>query len=180
MLIKKKIKILSEVRLSYFARLQEKFLILTNSVGLTKYVEVPSNIFISKTSGSLFVTSSLCNFISARLLLRLLSVEMLNLQSPYYVKLVLKGLGYKLRKENLDGRSSLEFKLGLSHLTHIQVPSSLKITISKNKLIVVGYDRTEVGNFANRVRSFKTPDVYKGKGFWYAGERRLAKEIKKT
>jgi ribosomal protein L6P/L9E len=52
--------------------------------------------------------------------------------------------------------------------------------VNKNILTFEGFDPVAVGNFANKVRSLKFPDVYKGKGFWYKNEVRSLKEIKKT
>ena len=47
-------------------------------------------------------------------------------------------------------------------------------------LIVEGIESAVVGNFLKKIRNLKTPDSYKGKGFWYKNESKVLKEIKKT
>ena len=92
-----------------------------------------------------------------------LSKWLKNLEKPFKKQLVLKGLGFKA--DVLNDSSLLELKLGFS---------------SKIILTLEACDSVAVGNFANKIRSLKFPDAYKGKGFWYKNEVRSLKEIKKT
>ena len=98
---------------------------------------------------------------------------------PFKKQLVLKGLGFKA--EVLDNSSMLELKLGFSSLVKVSIPKDeVLVSVNKNTLTFEGFDPVAVGNFANKIRSLKFPDVYKGKGFWYKNEVRSLKEIKKT
>jgi ribosomal protein L6P/L9E len=40
--------------------------------------------------------------------------------------------------------------------------------------------KVKVGNFANKIKSYRLPDSYKGKGIWYKNEVKILKEVKKT
>lgn len=92
-------------------------------------------------------------------------------------KLVLKGLGLKatLLKQNL-----LELKLGFSHIIHLEIPLIINITLLKNIILLESSDSVLLGNFANKIRSLKKPDSYKGKGVWYKNEIKVLKVVKKT
>tara|TARA_B100000989_G_scaffold291573_1_gene266214 strand:- start:1693 stop:2232 length:540 start_codon:yes stop_codon:yes gene_type:complete len=102
-----------------------------------------------------------------------------NLEKPFKKQLVLKGLGFKA--DVLNDSSLLELKLGFSSLIKLKIPKNeVLVTVNKNILTLEGFDSVAVGNFANKIRSLKFPDAYKGKGFWYKNEVRSLKEIKKT
>ena len=47
-------------------------------------------------------------------------------------------------------------------------------------LVIEGKSKSKVGNFANKIKKFRLPDIYKGKGIWYKNEVKIFKEIKKT
>jgi ribosomal protein L6P/L9E len=82
----------------------------------------------------------------------------------FYKKLILKGLGFKVL--SLAQNEFLEIKLGFSHNVKIPIPneSNLKIYFNKNMILVEGLCKVKVGNFANKIKSYRLPDSYKGKG----------------
>ncbi|MGQ9860015.1 MAG: 50S ribosomal protein L6 [Thermodesulfobacteriota bacterium] len=78
------------------------------------------------------------------------------------------GVGY--RAEVLDG--VLQMSLGYSHPVRYQVPDGITVSVERNVLITVeGIDKQRVGQVAAEIRSFRKPDVYKGKGVRYVGEK---------
>lgn len=94
-------------------------------------------------------------------------------------KLLFKGLGLKalLSCEN----RILELKLGFSHLVKVVIPiSKIKVQLIKNGLLVSGSNLVRVSNFLYKIKSFKLPNIYKGKGIWYKNETLKLKEIKKS
>jgi large subunit ribosomal protein L6 len=82
-------------------------------------------------------------------------------------KLEIVGVGYKAE---LKGKV-LVLSLGYSHPIVVSVPDSIKIeTPTPNEIIVSGIDKELVGMVAAKIRSFRKPEPYKGKGVKYSGE----------
>jgi len=94
----------------------------------------------------------------------------------YEKKLEIHGVGYRA---NLQG-NTLVFSLGLSHEVRYDVPQGVKVAVEKQTgLTVTGIDKQLVGETAAKIRSFKKPEPYKGKGIRYANEYIVRKEGKK-
>jgi large subunit ribosomal protein L6 len=89
----------------------------------------------------------------------------------YERSLELKGTGYRVE---LKG-TSLTFALGYSHPITFEVPKGLTATIpadSKGTLLILqGADKELIGQTAAKIRSFRPPEPYGGKGIRYKGER---------
>lgn len=82
-------------------------------------------------------------------------------------KLEIIGVGYKAE---MKGKKLL-LNLGFAHPIILAVPKSIAIqTPSPTEIIVSGTDKESVGLVAAKIRSFKKPEPYKGKGIRYAGE----------
>jgi ribosomal protein L6P/L9E len=96
----------------------------------------------------------------------------------YEVMLELRGVGYKAFVE----QNKLVLALGFSHPVTFEIPEkiSVKIVDTKNILFsIAGFDRKLVHEFAAKIRSFKKPEPYKGKGVCYFNEIVTIKESKK-
>jgi large subunit ribosomal protein L6 len=94
------------------------------------------------------------------------------------------GVGYKAEVlEDANSCNSLMLKLGFSHPVKLTIPKHLKVSIiktNKSDLIVVsGIDNEAVNSFASKIRDFRRPEPYKGKGLIYLDERIRRKEGKK-
>lgn len=82
-------------------------------------------------------------------------------------KLELVGVGYKAE---IKGKN-LALALGYSHPIMFRPPDSIKIEApTLTSIAISGYDRQLVGLVAAKIRSFKLPEPYKGKGVKYEGE----------
>lgn len=69
--------------------------------------------------------------------------------------------------------------LGLSHPVELEEPQGISIDVpAANKIIVKGADKQLVGEIAAKIRSFRLPDAYKGKGIRYENELVRIKEGK--
>jgi len=90
-------------------------------------------------------------------------------------KLILEGIGFK--SEVSEGKITLA--LGFSHPVVVSIPESLKVTAEKNIITVSGVSKEEVGQFSSKLRSFKKPEPYKGKGMRYSDEIIRRKQGKK-
>lgn len=94
----------------------------------------------------------------------------------YTKNLEIQGVGYRA---NLQG-SNLVLQLGFSHDVHFPVPDGIKLTVEKQTAITItGIDKDLVGAVAAKIKSFRPPEPYKGKGIRYAGQYILRKEGKK-
>jgi len=92
--------------------------------------------------------------------------------------LYLKGLGFKINV--LKESNVLQLKLGFSHLIYLKIPEEItKIVLLKKGLRLESYNVEILGNFIFKIRSYKIPDSYKGKGLYYKYEKEKLKVIKK-
>lgn len=87
--------------------------------------------------------------------------------SGYEKSLEIRGIGYKAV---LAGKK-LNLSLGLSHPVLLSLPEGIKVELDgPNKIKVSGIDKQLVGLVAAKIRSFRPPEPYKGKGIRYEGE----------
>ncbi len=94
-----------------------------------------------------------------------------------YTKILeLSGVGFRA---SLKGKV-LNLQLGFSHDINFEIPDTVKITVEKQTIIkITGSDKQEVGMIASKIKSFKPPEPYKGKGIKEQGQYILRKEGKK-
>ncbi len=118
--------------------------------------------------------------LEARALWGTLAAHILNMiegvNKPFMKKLIIEGIGFK---SDLKG-DELTLALGFSHPVKVTVPKTLKVLVEKNVVTVSGIDVEAVGQFVARVRNYKKPEPYKGKGIRYEGEVIRRKQGKKT
>lgn len=96
--------------------------------------------------------------------------------TPFVKKLILEGIGYKSEVK----ADKLVMALGFSHQVIITIPATLKVTAEKNVITISGVDKEEVGEFTAKIRAWKKPEPYKGKGLRYEGEVVKRKQGKKS
>jgi len=95
----------------------------------------------------------------------------------YERKLELVGVGYRA---SMAGKA-LNLNLGYSHPVVFDAPEGISIeTPSQTEVLVKGADKQRVGEVAAKIRAFRPPEPYKGKGVRYAGEKISLKEAKKA
>ena len=90
----------------------------------------------------------------------------------YTKKLEIIGVGFRASFSN----GILELNLGYSHPIFFVPPDGIDIEIdtktSKNTIVVIqGIDKELVGQVSAKIRSFRKPEPYKGKGIRYLGEQ---------
>jgi large subunit ribosomal protein L6 len=81
-------------------------------------------------------------------------------------KLELFGIGYRAEMK----QNRLFLSLGFSHPIIFVPPDGIKIDASDTSIVISGIDKQLVGQVAAKIRSFKEPEPYKGKGIKYEGE----------
>lgn len=91
-------------------------------------------------------------------------------------KLELVGVGYRAQ---LQGKN-LSLNLGKSHQDIFEVPAGIVIEVpSQTQIIVKGADKQQVCAVAAKIRAYRSPEPYKGKGIRYSDEVINLKETKK-
>ena len=95
----------------------------------------------------------------------------------YLRKLELVGVGYRAALAGKD----LNLTLGFSHPVVFKTPDGITITVpTQTEVLIAGADKQAVGEVAAKIRAFRPPEPYKGKGVRYAGEKITLKEAKKA
>jgi len=98
----------------------------------------------------------------------LLSNMVIGVSQGFEKKLEIVGVGYRAERQE----NALKLTLGYSHPILYPIPSEIDVTVEKLVgLVVRGIDKQLVGAVAAKIRSFKSPEPYKGKGIRYVGER---------
>ena len=94
----------------------------------------------------------------------------------FKVNLDINGVGYRA---NIQGKN-LVLQLGFSHDIIFPIPEGVKLTCpDQTHIVIEGHDKQQVGQVAAKIREFKKPEPYKGKGIKYDNEVILRKEGKK-
>ncbi len=89
----------------------------------------------------------------------------------YKKELELVGVGYRASNQG----NIIELSLGYSHNIFIQLPPIVKVETkserNKNPLILLeSCDKQLLGEICSKIRSFRKPEPYKGKGIRFVGE----------
>ena len=89
--------------------------------------------------------------------------------------LEINGVGYRAAKQG----KNLNLSLGFSHPVIVEPPAGIEFDVpSATTLTIKGIDKELVGAIAAKVRGYREPEPYKGKGIKYAGEHIRRKEGK--
>jgi len=87
--------------------------------------------------------------------------------SSYKKELEIVGVGYRAE---LKGKNLL-LNIGYSHPVYFAPPETITFeTPSQTQIVISGADKQLVGQVAAKIRSFRKPEPYKGKGIKYVGE----------
>jgi large subunit ribosomal protein L6 len=108
---------------------------------------------------------------------RALLANMVNgVTKGYERKLGLVGVGYRAAVQG----KKLNLSLGFSHPVEYPIPEGITIeTPSQTEIVVKGADKQLVGLVAAKIRAYRPPEPYKGKGVRYSDEKVNLKEAKK-
>ena len=106
----------------------------------------------------------------------LLNNAIVGVNLGYQKTLELSGVGYRAALKD----KQLTLQLGFSHDVNFDIPENIKIEVVKQTTIKIsGIDKQLVGTVAAKIKSFRPPEPYKGKGIKEAGQYILRKEGKK-
>ncbi len=98
----------------------------------------------------------------------LLNNMVVGVSEGYKKELELRGVGYR---SELKGKV-LILHLGYSHQIVMRTPEGINLEVlpKENKIIITGTDKELVGQVSAKIRGFRKPEPYKGKGIRYVGE----------
>ncbi len=102
----------------------------------------------------------------------LINNMLIGVSEQFLITLNLQGVGYRA---SVQGKS-LVLNLGFSHPVNIDIPEGITVEVAQNTVInIKACDKEQLGLFAAKVRSWRPPEPYKGKGILYKGEQILRK-----
>lgn len=87
----------------------------------------------------------------------------------YEKVLEISGTGYRAQVQG----NKIMLSLGFSHPVEFELPKGIKAAVDQKQTTITlsGSDKQQLGQIAVNLRSVRPPDMYKGKGVRYAGER---------
>jgi large subunit ribosomal protein L6 len=102
----------------------------------------------------------------------LINNMVIGVSKGFETALEINGVGYRAEVKG----DVLNLSLGYSHPINFQLPTGISVEVEKmTKLKVLGIDKELVGQTAAKIRDFRGPEPYKGKGVKYADETILRK-----
>jgi len=148
--------------------------------------EKKNKLFIKGSLGTLCINTSFLNNVNLSNLekkkyyssfFRLVQKSIIGVNLGFVDSLSFSGVGFRV--ESIKN-SFLKLKLGFSHFVIIAVPPYIQFSVPKKTLIILkSLDAQLLNEFSSKIRSFRYPDVYRGKGILYKNEILTFKEGKK-
>ena len=89
-------------------------------------------------------------------------------------ELEIRGVGYQATNQG----KYVVLQLGYSHDIYFQPPDGITISAKKTEITINGINKQLVGEVAAKIRSFRKPEPYKGKGVRYKDEYVISKQGK--
>ncbi|XBC41189.1 MAG: 50S ribosomal protein L6 [Buchnera aphidicola (Nurudea yanoniella)] len=139
-----------------------------------------NNVIVSYINGHLSFKSKISSYkgwAQAGTARSLVFSMIVGVTTGFLKKLQLLGVGFRI---SLVNENALHLYLGYSHIIKYFIPKGISIECpSQTEIIIKGYDKQLVGQVAADIRSYRTPEAYKGKGIRYDNEIVRIKEAKK-
>jgi large subunit ribosomal protein L6 len=131
---------------------------------------IPDSILINEIDGTLVVTPKAKTRNSQALhgLYRSLIKNMVvGVSEKFKITLLLQGVGYRASVQG----TKLVLNLGYSHQVELEIPKNISIKVVKNTTLELeSCNKQELGLFASKIRAWRPPEPYKGKGIRYENE----------
>lgn len=137
--------------------------------------EIPEVITVEQTDGKLIVAvtnQTRANKALHGLYRTLINNMLVGVSEQFLITLELQGVGYRASVQ----AKTLVLNLGYSHPVNIDIPEGIEVEVVQNTTLnIKACDKEQLGLFAAKVRSWRPPEPYKGKGILYKGEKILRK-----
>ena len=105
---------------------------------------------------------------------QILSNMVVGVSDGFEKELEIVGVGYQA---SLEG-DRLRLQIGYSHDIYFDLPDGISVTADRTIIKINGVDKQLVGSVASKIRSFRKPEPYKGKGIRYKDEHIRIKQGK--
>lgn len=107
---------------------------------------------------------------------QLVNNMVLGVTKGYEKQLEIQGVGLRASMQG----NTLVMQMGFSHDIRMEIPKGIKVEVTdQTQIKISGIDKQQVGFVAAKIRDYKRPEPYKGKGIRYKGEYVQRKEGKK-
>ncbi len=138
----------------------------------------PAGIEVKIEDGNAQLSASDASLVPLTGTLRAIVANMVHgVSTGFERKLELVGVGYRAAMQGKD----LSLSLGFSHPVVFIAPEGITIsTPTQTEILVAGADKQMVGEVAAKIRGYRPPEPYKGKGVKYSDETIIRKEAKKA
>lgn len=102
----------------------------------------------------------------------LINNMVMGVSEGYVRELQVIGVGFRVENQG----NLVTFSIGYSHPVMFAIPSELQVTTGMEKgappfIRLEGIDKELIGQVCAKIKSFRKPDPYKGKGIYFKGER---------
>lgn len=141
----------------------------------TLQITIPETVIVEQNNG--IINVSLKNNTRALRSLHglyrtLINNMIIGVSEQFQVTLVLKGVGYRAAVQGKE----IVLNLGYSHPVKLEIPETISIEVEQNTTInLKSCDKELLGLFASKIRAWRQPEPYKGKGILYKNEQILRK-----
>jgi large subunit ribosomal protein L6 len=107
----------------------------------------------------------------------LINNMVIGVSQQFDLTLILKGVGYRAAVQG----NELVLSLGYSHPVKVEIPKQISVEVTQNTNITLkSCDKELLGLFASKIRAWRQPEPYKGKGILYKGEQIIRKAGKSS
>lgn len=89
-------------------------------------------------------------------------------ENGFFFELLLVGLGFKVVRSKRT--NMLQFELHFSHKFCFTIPKEVNVRCIKKKLVIFGIDKPKLVSIVEKIKAFRFPNTYKGKGIKYFDE----------
>lgn len=131
---------------------------------------IPDSILLNEIDGTLVVTPKVKTRNSKALhgLYRsLINNMVVGVSEQFKITLLLQGVGYR----GVVQGTKIVLNLGYSHQVELEIPKTISVKVIKNTTLELeGCNKEELGLFASKIRAWRPPEPYKGKGIRYENE----------
>ncbi len=105
---------------------------------------------------------------------QILNNMIIGVSEGFAIELEIRGVGYQAQVQG----NRLLLQLGFSHDIYFDLPEGIKASANRTEIKLEGADKQLLGSVAAKIRSFRPPEPYKGKGVRYKSEHVRTKQGK--
>ena len=141
----------------------------------TLNIQIPDTIVVQQDDSTLKITlkNETRSLRSLHGLYRtLISNMIIGVSEQFQLTLILKGVGYRAVVQGKE----IVLSLGYSHPVKMDIPDNVSVEVAQNTTInLKSCDKELLGLFASKIRAWRRPEPYKGKGILYKDEQIIRK-----